>query len=218
MDAVVITTATSSNSPIELAADVCRQRGRIVLVGVAGTELPRQPFFEKELEFTVSHSLGPGRSERAYEGKGLDGPIGYARWTAQRNMEAVLETIAGGAPRSTNYDPPVPDRSRGRRLRSVVSSREPFLGVLIQHDQAASPACRVRCGAGQSIRDGCGRHRIGNFARLVALPHSVCCRFRLRGVCSARASTLSSWDGKVSLSPQPIRQRFWPIRKRLYSS
>src|SRR5207244_5593349 len=68
----------------ELAADVCRQRGRIVLVGVTGMTLPRPPFFEKELEFTVSHSLGPGRSDRRYEEKGIDYPIGHARWTAKR--------------------------------------------------------------------------------------------------------------------------------------
>src|SRR5262245_35293567 len=91
VDAVLITAATASNGPIELAAEVCRPKGRIVLVGVAGLTIPRAPFFEKELEFTVSHSLGAGRSDREHEEKGVDYPIGYARWTAKRNMDTVLE-------------------------------------------------------------------------------------------------------------------------------
>jgi threonine dehydrogenase-like Zn-dependent dehydrogenase len=94
IDAVVITAATTSNEPIELAAAACRPRGRIVLVGVVGLDLPRPPFFQKELEFTVSSSLGPGRGDPVYEEKGIDYPIGHARWTARRNMEAVLALMA----------------------------------------------------------------------------------------------------------------------------
>ena len=94
VDAVIITAATESNGPIELAAEVSRVRGRIVLVGVVGLELPRAPFFQKELEFTVSASLGPGRWDSAYEEKGLDYPFGHVRWTAQRNMAAVLDAAA----------------------------------------------------------------------------------------------------------------------------
>ncbi|MGC3999852.1 MAG: zinc-binding alcohol dehydrogenase [Anaeromyxobacter sp.] len=96
VDAVVITAATASNGPVELAAEVCRPRGRIVLVGVVGLNLPRPPFFQKELEFTVSGSLGPGRWDATYEEKGIDYPLGQVRWTAQRNMQAVLDLISSG--------------------------------------------------------------------------------------------------------------------------
>ena len=96
VDAVVITAATPSNEPIELAAEACRPKGRIVLVGVVGLNVPRAPFFKKELEFTVSSSLGPGRNDPSYEEKGVDYPIGYARWTAQRNMQAVVDMIGAG--------------------------------------------------------------------------------------------------------------------------
>ncbi len=164
VDAVLITAATSSNGPIELAADVCRQKGRIVLVGVAGTELPRPPFFEKELEFTVSHSLGPGRSERAYEEKGIDYPIGYVRWTAQRNMEAVLETIAsGGLPvdKLTTHRFAIDRAADAYDL--VISSREPFLGVVLQYDPAASPTAQNRdeepASRPAGARCRCHRHR-----------------------------------------------------------
>ncbi|HET6344778.1 MAG TPA: zinc-binding alcohol dehydrogenase, partial [Myxococcota bacterium] len=94
VDAVLLTAATASNEPIELAAEACRPKGRIVLVGVVGLTLPRAPFYQKELEFTVSSSLGPGRGDPVYEERGQDYPLGYARWTAQRNMRTVLESIA----------------------------------------------------------------------------------------------------------------------------
>ena len=71
VDAVIITAATQSNTPVHQAAQMCRQRGRIVLVGVAGLELSREEFFRKELKFQVSASYGPGRYDPNYE-KGND--------------------------------------------------------------------------------------------------------------------------------------------------
>ncbi len=97
VDAVVITASTRSSEPVSQAAHMCRKRGRIVLVGVTGLELSRADFYEKELTFQVSCSYGPGRYEDSYEGKGLDYPIGFVRWTEQRNFEAVLELMAAGS-------------------------------------------------------------------------------------------------------------------------
>ena len=87
---MIITASTSSNEPVHQAATMCRQRGRIVLVGVTGLELSRADFYEKELSFQVSCSYGPGRYDTNYEEKGQDYPIGFVRWTEQRNFEAVL--------------------------------------------------------------------------------------------------------------------------------
>jgi predicted dehydrogenase len=190
VDAVLITAATTSNGPIELAADLCRQKGRIVLVGVAGTELPRPPFFEKELEFTVSHSLGPGRGERAYEERGVDYPIGYVRWTAQRNMEAVLETIASNGLPVASLTTHRFDIDRAAAAYDlVISAREPFLGVVLQYDQAALPTRRIAMASRPSDRLalGVGVIGTGNFARLIALPHiQAQSGLLLRGLCSAR--------------------------------
>ena len=97
VDGVVITASTKSNEPISQAATMCRKRGRIVLVGVVGLELSRADFFEKELTFQVSCSYGPGRYDDEYEQKGHDYPIGYVRWTEQRNFEAVLDLMASGS-------------------------------------------------------------------------------------------------------------------------
>ncbi|MCC7434190.1 MAG: bi-domain-containing oxidoreductase [Methanoregulaceae archaeon] len=96
VDAVIITASTKSNEPVTQAAHMCRKRGRIVLVGVVGLELSRADFFEKELTFQVSCSYGPGRYEDNYEGKGMDYPVGFVRWTEQRNFEACLDLMANG--------------------------------------------------------------------------------------------------------------------------
>lgn len=94
VDGVLITASSSSNEPLHQAAQMCRKRGRIVLVGVIGSELRRADFYEKELSFQVSCSYGPGRYDPQYEQQGVDYPIGFVRWTAQRNFEAVLELLA----------------------------------------------------------------------------------------------------------------------------
>jgi predicted dehydrogenase/threonine dehydrogenase-like Zn-dependent dehydrogenase len=97
IDAVLITAATDSNAPMSQAANMLRKRGRIVLVGVVGLELSRADLYEKEITFQVSCSYGPGRYDTQYEDQGRDYPVGFVRWTEQRNFEAVLDMISDGA-------------------------------------------------------------------------------------------------------------------------
>lgn len=96
VDGVIITASTKSNDPLSQAARMCRKRGRIVLVGVIGLEMSRADFYEKELSFQVSCSYGPGRYDPNYEERGQDYPLGFVRWTEQRNFEAVLDMLASG--------------------------------------------------------------------------------------------------------------------------
>ena len=96
VDAVIVTATSKSSEPMHQAALMCRKRGRIVLVGVTGLELSRDDFFKKELTFQVSASYGPGRYDPNYEEKGQDYPVGFVRWTEQRNFEAVLDMISDG--------------------------------------------------------------------------------------------------------------------------
>jgi len=96
VDGVLLTAATKSSEPVHQAAQMCRKRGRIVLVGVTGLELSRDDFYQKELTFQVSCSYGPGRYDLEYEEKGHDYPYGFVRWTARRNFEAVLQLMAEG--------------------------------------------------------------------------------------------------------------------------
>ena len=94
VDGVIITASTKSNDPIKQAAQICRKRGRIVLVGVVGLELDRADFYDKEIQFQVSCSYGPGRYDPSYEIQGVDYPIGYVRWTEKRNFETFLDLLS----------------------------------------------------------------------------------------------------------------------------
>ena len=96
VDAVIISASTKSSEPLSQAATMSRKRGRIVLVGVIGQEISRADFYEKELSFQVSCSYGPGRYDSNYEDKGNDYPVGFVRWTEQRNFEAILDLMSSG--------------------------------------------------------------------------------------------------------------------------
>lgn len=94
VDAAIITASSPSNEPIELAAAISRDRAKIVILGNIKADLPRQLFYEKELEVRFSRSYGPGRYDFYYEEKGHDYPPGYVRWTENRNMVAFLDLLA----------------------------------------------------------------------------------------------------------------------------
>jgi threonine dehydrogenase-like Zn-dependent dehydrogenase/predicted dehydrogenase len=96
VDGVLITASSDSDEVIHQAAQMCRKRGRIVLVGVVGLDIRRDDFYKKEITFQVSASYGPGRYDPFYEEQGNDYPIGFVRWTEQRNFEAVLDMMSSG--------------------------------------------------------------------------------------------------------------------------
>ena len=144
VDAVIITAATRSNEPVHQAALMCRQRGRIVLVGVVGLELSRADFYEKELTFQVSCSYGPGRYDPRYEDQGLDYPIGFVRWTEQRNFEAVLDLLADGR---LDVAPLVSHRfalAEAERAYAVVAGAEPSLGIILEYPGGEEARLRAR--------------------------------------------------------------------------
>ncbi len=133
VDAVLVTAATKSSEPMHQAALMCRKRGRIVLVGVTGLELSRDDFFKKELTFQVSASYGPGRYDPNYEEKGQDYPVGFVRWTEQRNFEAVLDMLADGR---LDVQPLISHRFRLDQTEAayaVVGGSEPSMGILLEY-------------------------------------------------------------------------------------
>lgn len=145
VDAVIITASTKSNEPVHQAALMCRKRGRIVLVGVTGLELSRADFYEKEISFQVSCSYGPGRYDPSYEDKGNDYPIGFVRWTEQRNFEAVLDMMADGR---LDVKPLVSHRfaiGDAERAYELVGGSSPSLGILLEYpDAAVKPEVELR--------------------------------------------------------------------------
>lgn len=133
VDGVIITASTPSNDPVTQAARMCRKRGRIVLVGVTGLELNRADFYEKELSFQVSCSYGPGRYDPNYEDQGQDYPVGFVRWTEQRNFEAVLDMLASG---QLDVKPLITHRfafEDAPKAYEALTSDKTGLGMLLQY-------------------------------------------------------------------------------------
>jgi predicted dehydrogenase/threonine dehydrogenase-like Zn-dependent dehydrogenase len=140
VDSVLITAETASSEPANLAADLARDRAIVVAVGTVGMELQRKLYYEKELDFRISRSYGPGRYDAAYEQKGRDYPIGQVRWTETRNLQAFLQFIADGKlnlPSLITHRFPM---EQARRAYDLItgSTGEPFLAALITYAGAES--------------------------------------------------------------------------------
>ena len=138
VDAVLITAETSSSEPVNLAAEVARDRAVVVAVGTVGMDIQRKLYYEKELEFRLSRSYGPGRYDSVYEQKGRDYPIGYVRWTETRNMEAFLDLLAKGKldlKALITHRFPI-DRAQDAYDLITGKTEESSLGVLITYPEA----------------------------------------------------------------------------------
>ena len=176
-DAVIITASTKSSDPVHQAAQMSRKRGRIVLVGVVGLELSRADFYEKELTFQVSCSYGPGRYDEKYEHGGQDYPLGFVRWTEQRNFEAVLGLMASGKlvlkPLISRQMP----LSQAAEAYRLLLEDHALLGVLLTYPEAGVDQSRmvitstVGRGAPSPAKSPVvGVIGAGNFASAVLIP------------------------------------------------
>lgn len=177
VDGVIITASTKSSDPVTQGAQMCRTRGRIVLVGVTGLELNRADFYEKELSFQVSCSYGPGRYDPAYEDKGQDYPLGFVRWTEQRNFEAVLDLMASGAIRTEKLVTHRFDFAKAATAYEEVTGSGGALGIVLEYDHApeerhipsvAISNAVVTGGTGKEPR--IGFVGAGNYASRVLIP------------------------------------------------
>jgi predicted dehydrogenase/threonine dehydrogenase-like Zn-dependent dehydrogenase len=197
-DAVLITAETAGSEPVDLAGEVARDRGVVVAVGTVGMDIPRKLYFEKELDFRISRSYGPGRYDAAYEQKGRDYPIGYVRWTETRNMEAFLQLLAEGkldVKSLVTHRFPI-ERAQG--AYDLITGRvgEPFLGVLITYPEQAEASHEIRLsgkGPAPALLGGTamaiGVLGAGNFAMSTLLPAIKQIRgAELVGVCAANGS------------------------------
>ncbi len=194
VDGALITASAESDEIVHQAAQACRRRGRIVLVGVVGLQLRRSDFFEKELTFQVSCSYGPGRYDEAYEQLGRDYPLGHVRWTEARNFDAVLAAMREGgvAPASlVTHRFPLADATRAYDL---VREDPGALGVLLEHAPAPERAAAVVTRPDASVAAPgavVGLVGAGAFARAVLLPALARTRARLAYVANRDPVTAS---------------------------
>ena len=205
-DSVLITAATSSNGPVNLAAEVARDRAIVVAVGDVGMELQRRLYYEKELDFRVSRSYGPGRYDADFEQKGHDYPIGHVRWTETRNMEAFLRLLADG---KIDVTPLISHRFPVEQARSAYElitgkNRLPHLGVLLQYSSEQGDESlrfevvrRERRGiSGKAVRVGV--IGAGNFARAILIP----------AICKASNAQLAAICASSGLRAQAVATKF----------
>jgi len=131
-DAAIITAAAAGNEVINLAMQVCRKKGRVVLVGDVGLALNRNDLYKKELDVLVSCSYGPGRYDPVYEEGGQDYPFPYVRWTENRNMEEYLRLLAEGRISLANLQPEIFEVDRAEEAYELLKngSRKPLLALL----------------------------------------------------------------------------------------
>jgi predicted dehydrogenase/threonine dehydrogenase-like Zn-dependent dehydrogenase len=197
-DAVLITAATDSNQPIELAARVSRLKGRVIVVGTTSMNIPRPPFFSRELKLIVSMSYGPGRYDPDYEERGHDYPLPYVRWTEKRNIESFLELLGDkrvNVERLTTHRFPIAEADRAYQL--ISGYQQSYLGVVLNYDPEAEVARKVALGATPPVRKseksiGLGVIGAGGYVPAMLLPH-----FKTEGVefrSIATASGVSAHD------------------------
>jgi polar amino acid transport system substrate-binding protein len=135
VDATIITASTQSNEPVEIALDITRKKGKVIVVGAVGMNLPRSPFYEKEIDFRISCSYGPGRYDADYEEYGNDYPPAYVRWTEKRNLQTILELIANNrldVKSMVSHKFLINDAIKAYDIITGVD-KQPFLGILLEY-------------------------------------------------------------------------------------
>lgn len=193
-DGVLIAAATESSEPLELAAELARDRAALVMVGKTGTEFPYAAFMKKELRIMVSRSYGPGRYDEDFEGRGVKYPVGWVRWTEADNLRECVRLMSPSLPRRLDVGSLITHRfpfdAAEDAYDLVTTRREPNMGVVLKYQAAAQAAAPIF--AQPQAKGACvlGVIGAGAFARTVLLPELK----RLPGItfhtlCTTRGQT-----------------------------
>lgn len=178
LDAVIIFASTESNEPLVQAADMCRERGRIIAGGLVGLNIPRDVFYKKELDFAVSRAWGPGMYGPDYEERNIKYPLPYVRWTAKRNMEEFLRMLSLGTVKTTHLTThKFPFDKALEAYEMMLKGKQPVIGVILEYPErefnVSREAIKIETKAQRSKvtgKLGIGLIGAGLFARGTLLP------------------------------------------------
>lgn len=196
-DCVIIAAATSSNQPLELALEICRKKGRTVIVGAVGMNVPRPPFYTKEIDLRIACSYGPGRYDTEYEEGGKDYPAAYVRWTENRNMQTFIDLLAAGKLDINSLTTHTFDINNAKAAYDLVTgtTNEPYLGILIQYPEREGILSKridnPKAEASQS-NVGIGFVGAGQFAQSYLLPPLKAAEVSFIGVSTSKPVNAST--------------------------
>lgn len=205
VDGVIIAAATPSSEPLATASQLCRAKGRVVVVGLVGMDIEREAFYRKELDLRMSMSYGPGRYDPSYEEMGHDYPLAYVRWTEERNMSAFVHLLRTGrviCDALVSHRFPVTSAEQAYRL---LTGGQQTLGILLSYSSEAALTRRVEVKSAAPKASGTpvGVAAIGAgvFARTVLLPRLRRVRdVRLTGIITASGTTARHAAGKFGFA------------------
>ncbi len=204
LDSVLITAATDSNQPIELAMNITRKKGKVVIVGAVGMNVPRGPFYMKEIDLRISSSYGPGRYDSSYEELGIDYPFAYARWTENRNMQSVLKLLSNNSinfKKITSHKFEVKDAADAYNLITGKTTGK-YLGILLKYNELNSSARVKKVSIKSNKKDKLGFSFIGlgSFAQNHLLPPLLNSGLSPIGVANQNPATAKSLAEKNKFS------------------
>ena len=191
VDSVIITASTDSLDPIEFAGNVCRKKGNVVIVGAVPTGFSRKNYFKKELDLKMSSSYGPGRYETNYEEKGLDYPIGFVRWTENRNMQAFVDLIES---KKINMEPLISHefdfKEAAKAYQLILDKEEVIGGMVLKYDIEKELKREVTISNKSTTKGnvGVGLIGAGSFAQNFLLP-ALKDKVEFIGVATARPTS-----------------------------
>ena len=209
VDGVIVCAGSQSNQIIETCGKVTREKGRVVVVGAVKMDIPREDYFKKEINIVISRSYGPGRYDQSYEEGGNDYPIGYVRFTEQRNMVTFLDLIAQ---EKINIDNLITHRfhieDAPEAYKLIEGEKiEPYLGILLKYDKNLFSTNRFNSIAKAKIKPSLNNKisisffGAGNYATASLLPHLKSSKkVFLNGILTASGHTASSVSKQFGFS------------------
>lgn len=203
-DTIIITAATQSNDPVELAGELARKKGKVVVVGVVPMNVPRDPhYYRKEIDIKMSCSYGPGRYDVGYEENGIDYPYAYVRWTEQRNMESFLDLLARKYINLKPLTTHIIDIADAEKAYDIILGKvkEPHIGILLKYSENETKLRTSIKIAGKPLASvNTGFIGAGSFAQSYLIPNVKSSGGSLDGVVTSRGITAKNVGDKFGFN------------------